>query len=109
MTSTLNKILKNACEKTVLNKFQVYNLQMQLSISQVLFKDFVCLLGAAILRNNSFVLRGQNHIHSIRDFQSKPICSQSNYIFVVLERDLWESSCSEAFDKTGEVVNNVLI
>ena len=52
------------------------------------FKDFVCLLGTAILRNNSFVLAGQGHIHSMRDFQSKPICSQFNYTFVVLEKSL---------------------
>ena len=76
--------------------------------SQVLFKDFVYLLGTAILRNNSFVLTGQEHIHSMRDFQSKPICSQFNYTFVVLERRLQESNCSEAFDKTREVVNNSL-
>ena len=59
-------------KKIVLNKFQVYSLQMQL-------KFFVCLLGTAILRNNSFVLTEQDHIDSIRDYQSKFICSQFSY------------------------------
>ena len=76
--------------------------------SQVLFEDFFCLLGTAILRNNSFALRGQNHIHSMRDFHSNPFCPQFNYTFVVLERSLEESCCSKAFNKTGEVVNNAL-
>ena len=44
--------------------------------------------------------------HSMRHFQSKPICSLST--FVVLERGLYESSCSGAFEKTGEVVNNAM-
>ena len=42
------------------------------------------------------------------NFQSKPSCSQFNYNFLVLERSLQESGCSEAFDKTGDVVNSVL-
>ena len=54
------------------------------------------------------MLTGQDHIHGMRDFQSKPLCSQFNYNFVVLERRLQESSCSEAFEKTGEEVNNSL-
>ena len=59
------------------------------------------LLRTAILRSNPFVLTGQDYIHSMRDFQSKPICSQFNLTFVVLERSLH-------FDKTREVVNNAL-
>ena len=54
------------------------------------------------------MLTGQVHIYTMLDFQSKPLCSQSNYTFLVLDRSFWESSCSEAFDKTEEVVNNVL-
>ena len=61
-----------------------------------------------MLRNNSFVLTGQNHIYSMCDFYSKPSCSQFNYTFVVLERSLLESICSEAFDNTVEVLNNAL-
>ena len=51
---------------------------------------------------------GQVHIYIMRDFQSKSICSQFNYTFAVLERSLLENSCSEAFEITGEVVNNAL-
>ena len=46
---------------------------------QVVFKNFAHLLGTAILRNNSSVLTGQDHIHSIRDFQSKTVCSTFDY------------------------------
>ena len=56
-----------------------------LTASEVVFKDFVCLLGTVILWNNSFVLKGKDHFHNMRDFQSKPICSKFNYTFVVLE------------------------
>ena len=72
------------------------------------FKDFVCLLGTVILRKNFFVLTGKDHIHSIRDFDSKPICSQFNNTFYGLERSFQESSSSEAFAKTREVLNNAL-
>ena len=79
-----------------------------LTTSQVVSKNFVCFLGRAILKNKSFVLIGQDHTHSMLDFQSKTICSQLIILGVVLERNLLESSFSEAFGKTGEVVNNVL-
>ena len=72
-----------------------------MTTSEVLFKDVVCLLGTAILRNSSFVVTVQDHIHNMRDFQSKSICFQFNYTFVVLERSLQESSCLEAFEKIG--------
>ena len=54
------------------------------------------------------MLTGQDHIHSMRDFRSRSISSQFNYTFLVLQIGLLESSCSEAFDKTGKVVNNAL-
>ena len=66
--------------------------------SQLLFKDFVCLLGTTFLRNNSFVLTGPDHIHSMRDFQSSPICSQFDYTF------------DDLFGKTIKIVyKNILL
>ena len=53
-------------------------MQYKLTTLQVLFKDFVCLLGTAILRNKSFVLTKLGHIHSMRDFQSKTFFYQFN-------------------------------
>ena len=54
-------------------------MQERLTTSQVVFKNFAYLLGTAILRNNSSVLTGQDHTHSMHDFQSKTVCSQFNY------------------------------
>ena len=66
--------------------------------SQLLFKDFVCLLGTTFLRNNSFVLTGPDHIQSMRDFQSSPICSQFDYTF------------DDLFGKTIKIVyKNILL
>ena len=58
----------NACERIVFNKFQVYSLQMysKLTTSQVVFKNFACLLGTAISSDNSFLVTGQDHVHNMR-------------------------------------------
>ena len=53
-------------------------------------------------------LTGQDHIHSVRDFHSKPIYSQFDQTFVDLEKSLQESNCSVAFDKTRDRDNNAL-
>ena len=99
--------LENGCIMGMVRLVQLAKL-IKLTTSKVLFKDFFCLLRTAILRNNSFVLTGQDHIHSMRDFHSNPICSQFSYTFVVLERSLEEICCSKAFDKTGKVINHAL-
>ena len=74
-----------------------------LTTSQVLFKDLICLIGTIILRNNSLVLTGQDHIHSMHDFQSKLISSQFNYTFVILEGEVCRKvAVQKLLTKTGK-------
>ena len=99
----------NACERIVFNKFQVSSLLTTSVIKANYLKNFAYLLGTAILTKTPLCL--QRRTISIAYAISSQRLFVPSFIMlgVVLERGLVESSCSEAFDKIREAINNVLI
>ena len=93
----------NTCERVVFDEISAP--QPANVPGKKLSRNLPAFLGTANLRNNSFLLTEEDHIHRMHKFLSETIFFQYNNPRCSSERRLEENSCSECLDKSVEVIN----